>query len=1003
MAVIPGVAPDPVQGQMPSAAAITPTDFGLIRLGGELDSADAMNEQAQRLQIRAQAHVDREAAQPYLLKLEGANDDGWASDKAAYAGAPGFVADQVAKASDRAGRFAPGDEVSPGVRAEYRAAAAAQTNAIGRQAGQYHAQVLAVPIAQAQANADQAQIGAAQAAYTATYAPAEHALLLNHAPGDTGLPDAVAKASDDAAAAAVTTLPPRLQPAFQAEIQRQKQTAVAGAMDFQLKSADQGAIATTEQTANTAIDTIVSTPTAYDNVTANVIPQAIAGLPIGLRAQATHDLMAQAASARIGGLLNHGQPAQAQAELSAGTYDAWLDPKAKEELTARVDAAVKDSGPNALAKALAAQNARQTLGASVHAVLSTGQDLPAADLDAAAAALTPGEVAEYQAQKTQAFKQYAAAGAVRDMPLAQVQAAANAPEPPPTTPDYANALQTYATTKAVAAEELKRRADPGSWAWSAGTKPAMKGPAAAAAAGAQDRGAQNQALWTAANAAQGPARAQAFASYAGTMIGTQLQAGIAPAARQIVPQTVAASLAAAVINAPPEGRLAAMQSAAATLTSLPAAFKLPDGTYAAPQAMLAKQLLAAHLSPVEVSAIADYGNNPAALGRVVAAINDPTLKKAGAGGPDAKRLGGFVQNAMAPFLQATAPLPGAEALSQARIDRTTLVARSLEASQGLSPAAAAQAAAADLNAGYRYQDGYRIPAGVAGAYANIPQSGGGDGGAVIRRGAGMTLAQLTGNGGALLYAPAGAGTPANQRQLYSAQIQAHGRWVTAPDDSGLTLMVPKSDGTWTQVSDRFGRPVSTSWSQLQDAAVPGAPSPFANTPANAIHAPDGTPLPAVSKAAAFSAMSSAVVGQESNGQNGRVSPKGALGLMQLMPDTVSTYAPRLGLPVDMGRAQNDPAYNRQIGNAALQDNLQHYGTGAGIGLALAAYNAGRGPLEGYTDKNGQYHQPWLSTIGDPRTGKISLTDWVNRIPFKETREYVQAVLPSALRHLQAGH
>ncbi len=62
-------------------------------------------------------------------------------------------------------------------------------------------------------------------------------------------------------------------------------------------------------------------------------------------------------------------------------------------------------------------------------------------------------------------------------------------------------------------------------------------------------------------------------------------------------------------------------------------------------------------------------------------------------------------------------------------------------------------------------------------------------------------------------------------------------------------------------------------------------------------------------------------------------------------------------------------------------------------------------MEGYRDpKTNTWHPGWLQTYGDPRKpGGPSLTQWVARIPVKETREYVQAVLPSALTRLQGRH
>lgn len=127
---------------------------------------------------------------------------------------------------------------------------------------------------------------------------------------------------------------------------------------------------------------------------------------------------------------------------------------------------------------------------------------------------------------------------------------------------------------------------------------------------------------------------------------------------------------------------------------------------------------------------------------------------------------------------------------------------------------------------------------------------------------------------------------------------------------------------------------------------------------------------------------SRVIAQESAGNSTAVSPKGARGLMQLMPDTAREMAGELGISFDEQRLLDDPAYNQRLGTAYLQRLLARYDDNQG--LALAAYNAGPGKVD-----------QWLSEHGDPRRGEISLSQWIEQIPYQETRHYARTILRSS--------
>jgi peptidoglycan lytic transglycosylase len=110
-----------------------------------------------------------------------------------------------------------------------------------------------------------------------------------------------------------------------------------------------------------------------------------------------------------------------------------------------------------------------------------------------------------------------------------------------------------------------------------------------------------------------------------------------------------------------------------------------------------------------------------------------------------------------------------------------------------------------------------------------------------------------------------------------------------------------------------------------------------------------------------------------------VSSAHALGLMQVTPEAGRYIA--FNVAYDQSRLLNDTVYNMQIGAAELADDIGRY-NGSYV-LAFAGYNAGRGRVK-----------EWIERYGDPRDPKIDPIDWVERIPFPETRNYVQRIIES---------
>ena len=121
-----------------------------------------------------------------------------------------------------------------------------------------------------------------------------------------------------------------------------------------------------------------------------------------------------------------------------------------------------------------------------------------------------------------------------------------------------------------------------------------------------------------------------------------------------------------------------------------------------------------------------------------------------------------------------------------------------------------------------------------------------------------------------------------------------------------------------------------------------------------------------------------IIRQESGFDPHVRSSAGALGMMQLMPGTAQILARRLGYSYGAGRLE-DADYNMQLGSAYLGQLVDRFG-GSYL-MAAAAYNAGPGrPLE------------WASFCGDPRSSSTDPADFIECIPFSETRNYVMRVL-----------
>ena len=112
-----------------------------------------------------------------------------------------------------------------------------------------------------------------------------------------------------------------------------------------------------------------------------------------------------------------------------------------------------------------------------------------------------------------------------------------------------------------------------------------------------------------------------------------------------------------------------------------------------------------------------------------------------------------------------------------------------------------------------------------------------------------------------------------------------------------------------------------------------------------------------------------------------VSGAGARGIMQLMPRTAQAMTSKLGLGYNGDRLLTDWRYNSQLGSAYLALLIEEFGKS--YVLVAAGYNAGP-----------SRPRKWIERFGDPRNESVDAVDWIEHIPFDETRNYVMRVMES---------
>lgn len=952
------------QGQRPSSAAVRPTDFGLGDLAqGVGDWAKVQEEkQVQAAQAQNQQNAVKAAdiLRPYQAKFE---TDLAAAAQTDAADKPNFAAATLARLDDHFMAVAnSGDEgVQRAMRAQleqYRANIG--RNAIEVQSGR-RAQLTAAQVQEKQT----AQSGQLVTAFLDDYAKRKQALtdgFDGSRPGFTG--DITAAHQESATALLDSEAFQAASPAVQTLVRTKLDSLMvaehADALTVESRAHDAYIARSATENANVLVNNILSNPVAYNGINRD-LDTALSAIPsVELRTQAKQTYMAQATEARVRGLIQKGQEDQALAELDGGQYDKVLSPDAKAQLlgVARQAAA---GGPKSVAQWLAQTDAEEKIDAELQARqqgLTTGFNL-----QSVVELFSPGQIAKHEAELIQADRQFAAAGSPRSQTTAELQDRLMTPPPSVTDPDYAKKMSTQKMVQQAAEAELKARSDPARWALTSTQ--------------AGDPGAQLQAKWQAFMQAPDPTtRGRAGAAYSILSLGLQQRAGIPRAAMRVLSTETASGLVSAYTQATPDRRAGALQNIASTIYALPPNVRMGDGTVVSARQLALRELMGAKIGTADISAVIDLHDKPDSLALYSDATANPTARTKLAGNGQETALIAQVDDQLHDYLQTSSGLPGSDEINAGRRARILLTARHLMDIKDMNAKTAVREAAADLTTAYRFVDNWRIPVDKA-----RQQLHGGEVWQFARNGAAQVLNDLH-NGEALLPAPGSPGMTPQQRQQSAAdQVQTHGRWVTQEGDGGLQLMIPDKRG-YAPVLDRYGRPIHLSWDQLaaRGRSLTG-PNAWLAPPPNA-----AAPQVLDPKKAA-GAFSRAIEWKETGGRPIQTSPAGALGAMQLMPATAQAAAKRLGIAYEPDRVLQDPAYNRRLGNEEIRFLSDRYG--GNIALIAAAYNAGPSVVD-----------KWIKTYGDPRHGHVTADDFVARIPYRETRDYVRSVLPRAVTNLK---
>lgn len=390
---------DAPRGQRPSTDVARPTDFGLGQLAqGAGDFAQAHERvKANDAELKRQADAKTAAATltPYVAQFESKFAEaanGPAAESADFSSATLAHVDEHFKAVPVS--------TDPGVQEQMRRQVEDYKTHAGQRAIAAQSQRRGQIVAQQETERQVAQAGGILSDYQDSYTPKKQALTDAYDGSQPHFAADLTAAHDEAAAGlfesdSFKAAPVEVQTRVRAQLDAQRLADHAEALGIEAKGHDAFVIRASTQSADQLVNGVLSHPVAFETLSRD-LDTALAAIPgAALRQKAKDEYLAKGVSARINGLVDRGDPAQAADELLSGRYDGWLTPEAK-------------TGLLHAARGQASQLARDQIEA-----MRYGADVDGASLDRnAAASGDPGLSAEARYRQEVGFGEAGAAAEI---------------------------------------------------------------------------------------------------------------------------------------------------------------------------------------------------------------------------------------------------------------------------------------------------------------------------------------------------------------------------------------------------------------------------------------------------------------------------------------------------------------------------------------------------------------------------------------------------------------